>query len=178
MCLVFFLLPFPGEARKMAECKWCGKQGFLVRTDENGLCKKCEQHAPLRIIPAAAKIKLYYDAAYEAKTASSKVSKFNAAISLAEFLLPYEKKGIPTCDPLPSAIIEECNSCKDEVIVEEMQQICDKALDRVRGAKSPKGIDAACNSGIKKLLDVSSRLFDQGLVNEYKEKLEMAQRSE
>jgi hypothetical protein len=171
-----FLLPFPGEARKMAECKWCGKQGFLVRTDENGLCKKCELHAPFKIIPASMQVKLFYDSAFEAKTTRSKVTKFDTAIFYAKTLLKYEEKGIPTCDPLPSAIIKECNSCKDEVIVEEMQQICDKALDRVRGAKSPKGIDAACNSGIKKLLDVSSRLFDQELLIEYKNKLELAQR--
>ena len=162
----------------MAVCKWCGSQGFFVRTDENGLCKKCEQHAPLRIIPAAQHIKDFYDAAYEAKTVKSKTSNFDAAISQAEFLLPYEKKGIPTCNPLPSTIIKECNASKDEVIVEEMHKICAKALDRVNAAKSPKGINAACNSGMKKLLDISSRLFDQELLTEYKCKIELAQRNE
>jgi hypothetical protein len=61
--------------------------------------------------------------------------------------------------------------------VDEMQKICEKALDRVNAAKSPKGINAACNSGVKKLLDISDRLFDQGLLTECKDKLEREQRN-
>ena len=68
----------------MAVCKWCGTQGIFVRTDENGLCKKCEQHAPLRIIPAAQYIKHFYDNAHEVKTVSSKVSNFNVTLAQAE----------------------------------------------------------------------------------------------
>ena len=61
--------------------------------------------------------------------------------------------------------------------MEEMQQICTKALDRVSSAKSPKGVDAACNAGLKKIRDVSSRLFDQSLGIKYIKKIEVVQRN-
>ena len=52
----------------MAECKWCGGKGFFVRIDSNSLCKKCENHAPLRIIPSAKQVKHFIDAADVVKT--------------------------------------------------------------------------------------------------------------
>jgi len=161
----------------MAECKWCGGKGFFVRIDSNSLCKKCENHAPLRIIPSAKQVKHFIDAADVVKTTTSKITNYDTAIYYAGLILPYEKKGIPTCNPPPSDIIKQCNAFKDEVIVEEMQQICTKALDRVSSAKSPKGVDAACNAGLKKIRDVSSRLFDQSLGIKYIKKIEVVQRN-
>ena len=161
------------EGDDMAGCKWCGKEGLFVRIDSNGLCKKCEHHAPLRIIPSAKQMKHFIAAADVVKTTTSKVTNYDTAIYYAGLLLPYEKKGIPTCEPSPSNIIEQCNAFKDEVIVEELEQIFTKASDRARAAKSHKGVDAARRAGLKKVQEVSSRLFDQTLMFEYKEKLEI-----
>ena len=83
----------------MAQCKWCGKSGFLLPINKNGICFNCEKFISMdiqnqiRILNDSLKI------VKETKNINTLISRLDLIIQHSEELVKYEKKGISTTTP-------------------------------------------------------------------------------
>lgn len=142
----------------MATCKYCGKKGFFLSVDENGLCRVCSQRvfhdAEPRVRILTESIKL----AEEGKTLKTRLSRCDLVLEHAEHLLIYENKGIGTISPSPSELISEYTQYRNQVLLEEAKKTAEKAISKSEAATTPKTKATAISQGIikaKEILDES-----------------------
>jgi hypothetical protein len=109
----------------MAQCKWCGKSGFLFPVNQHGICSNCETVINMEI---QSRIRILFDSLKivgETKNIDTFISRVDLIIQHSEALMKYEKKGIPTTDrppskSPPSEIFNAFQSKRDTLIVEKL----------------------------------------------------------
>ena len=90
----------------MPTCKNCGKSGFFVVVSSNGLCEKCD---PPFVMELQNRFRIYNDSIRLIENSENPevvYSRIQLAIEILNFLLQYEKRGIPTFKPPPSTSLE------------------------------------------------------------------------
>lgn len=106
----------------MAECKWCGKNGFFLSVNSDGLCKLCEPEVR-REVYRNGKIIQDIEKLLENQTDMEiSLKRCTVIINKVREILKYEKKGIPTYTPLPSELIAEYTEKHDKIIMESMPE--------------------------------------------------------
>jgi len=155
----------------MAQCKYCGRKGFFLSVDANGLCKNCQ---PIVIMDIQQRVRILSDSinlAKNSKTFKTRLSRCDLVIEHAEALLEYEKKGIPTISPLPSKLLKEFSEYHDTIIIEEAMQIFGKAQKKAEVSTSFKTIENTYVNALLKIDEVFSFLKDKNKGIELKNKL-------
>ena len=103
----------------MGQCRYCGRSGVFLLLSANYLCKNCNPIFVKDLVERSRVIQDSIEAVSRAKKSKFKISAYDQVIANAEALLEYEKRGIPTIDPLPSSLVEEFRSIKEAVSREE-----------------------------------------------------------
>ncbi|MCK5117435.1 MAG: hypothetical protein KAR44_12615 [Candidatus Aegiribacteria sp.] len=155
----------------MAKCRSCGKKGFLMSVDENGLCRICSQKVyhdakpRVRILTESMKL------AEEGKTLKTRLSRCDLVLENAKHLLTYEKKGIGTISPSPSEIIGEFIQYRDQIVLEEAKIFADKAISKSEAASTPKTKTSALSQGLVKVREILDESQDSDIDTEIEENL-------
>lgn len=134
----------------MAQCKWCKKKGFFRSVDSNGLCTTC---APGILFDIQQRFRIVNDCmrlAQDGKTFKTRYSRCNLLLEHAEQLLKYEKQGIGTISPAPSAILDEFGILKKKIVSEELGAIVDNAKSNAEVATTVRSKLSALSKGILK----------------------------
>lgn len=154
----------------MAQCKWCEKRSFFLSVDRNGLCGVCQP----RLIEVASRLRVMVDSqklAYDGKSTATRISRCDLVIEHAEFLLEFERRGIATCNPKPSAVLAEYRALRRQVILGDARELVDAAVYKADVASSPKAKERALSAALVKLRDVVKLLDDAEDTEELEQKL-------
>ena len=154
----------------MARCKWCDKRGIFRSVDLNGLCTDC-QHLVGEIQSRARVLEQSMQLADKGKTFGTRLSRCELAIEHAEYLVRFEKKGVPTVSPSPSYILDEFRSLRTQIIVSEAEIVAERAFEKSSLASTANAKERALAAGVLKLREITQGLKKRSLVVPMEEKL-------
>ena len=100
----------------MARCKHCEKGGLFQKLNKEGLCKTCD---PVVTPDIETQVNVIYEAmhVYErAQDDPQKLSALDELLAAARHLQQYESKGLDTCSPPPTPVLEEYSGFRDELL--------------------------------------------------------------
>lgn len=138
----------------MGQCRFCGRKGFFLSVDSNGLCGNCSSGVVLDITQRTRVMGDCLRLAREGKTFATRLSRCDLLLEHAEDLLQYEKKGIPTLSPSPSEILSEFRGYRDELILEEANNVAQKAKAKSEVASTTTAKHNALASGLLKAQEI------------------------
>ena len=121
----------------MAQCKMCGKKGFLLSVSVNGLCKSCDPIVVMDIQQRGRIINDCMNLIDKSKNIDTRLSRCELLIKHAKALLEYEHKEIPTLNPSPSQLLSNYTSILTQLTQESQKtQIvicpyCNTLLDKM-----------------------------------------------
>lgn len=111
----------PAPAPRKNACRWCGKRaGWLSPLTPNGVCADCQNAIAIDV---AQRVRIIEDSSRlvdEGKKLETRLSRLDLLLEHARVLWEFERRGIPTVDPPPSAIIAEYRDKHDELILDSM----------------------------------------------------------
>lgn len=149
----------------MAQCKYCGRNGWLLQVSDLGVCSNC---APIIAMDVKQRTRIIQESEKlinNSKKLDTKLSRCEVIIEQATALLKYEQYGINVTTPLPSHVIAYTNSIKGEILISGLQGELENATMKAQVATTPK---TKINHYTKVLLKVM----------EYKNKLQNPQQVE
>lgn len=155
----------------MATCLWCNKAGFFLRVNKDGLCGNC---APIVTMEIQQRVRIIVDSfnlVTKSKTFKTRLSRCDLILEHARELKKYESAGIKTVEPCPSRIIEEYQSGRDDLIIENLDVEIDKAVTKSELASSPKTAVNAINACLLKIREARSLLNNPDKVADRQERL-------
>lgn len=155
----------------MATCLWCNKAGFFLRVDKNGLCGNCMSFVLMDVEQRARIIKESFNLLTKSKTFKTRLHRCELILEHARELKKYESAGIKTVEPLPSRIIEEYQSTRDNLIIETLDADIEKAVAKSELASSPKIAVNAINACLLKIRELRGLLNDPDKVATKEERL-------
>jgi hypothetical protein len=107
----------------------------------------------------------------EGKTFGTRLSRCDLVIEHAEHLAGFERKGVPTVSPAPSAILSEYRALRTQLILEEANTVADKAREKASVASTPKARERALAAGILKMREVAGALDDPSGITPLEQRL-------
>jgi hypothetical protein len=105
----------------MAQCKMCGKSGFLLAVSANGLCQSCNQ---AMVINVQQRIRIIKDCIKLIETSNNlqtRLSRCELLIKNVNELLKYESKGIATINPTPSQLLLKYKAIHNQLLNESIK---------------------------------------------------------
>jgi len=144
----------------MPQCKWCGKKGFFLSVHENGLCNECNTIIALDVHERARCIEDSMKYIERSKNMATRLSRCDVVLTHLEALLQYEGKGIPTIDPVPSALISEFTQQRQDIVVEGVEGKVKKSLARAKAAATTKGRIGGADKALEAIGEGRTELQD------------------
>jgi len=158
----------------MGQCRNCGKKGFFLTTDSNGLCSSCRPVVVMAVQQNSRIIEDCIRLVEEGKTAGTRLSRCDLLLERAEHLSQYEKRGIPTISPPPSQLLTTYRTRRDQIISEEIVAAVDKALQKADVASSPRAKVSAINTALLKIREIGKALSDPSQLEPHETNLRRA----
>jgi chromosome partitioning protein len=135
----------------MAHCTLCGKTGVMLTLDNHSLCRDCQNAAARKIATASEAIRDAERGLAAASSLEERLAGCRKIVELAEELIEYEEKGIPTFDPPPSSIIRKYSDRHDRLIVEHSPDAIRDTLARVQRELHPYRAIQAIGAAVRSL---------------------------
>jgi len=140
----------------MATCKYCGRRGWLLKLDNNGLCAGCQPIVIPDVMARHKAIQRSLEPANRAAGLKTRVSKCDIVVEHAKALLIYERKGIETTSPFPSEFISEYQELREAHIREAAENATETAKAKASVASSHKAKANALASGLGKIHEMGT----------------------
>ncbi len=144
----------------MAQCKNCGRKALFLSVTKNGLCKTCDAVVVMDVQQRVRIIQDSINLIEKSKITKTKVSRCDTLLEHAGALAEYERKGIPTLQPLPSQFITEYTAQRDNIICDGVTAEVDKALAKAELATSSRTSVGEANKALLKIRDAKEELED------------------
>lgn len=132
----------------MGTCRWCGKSGWFVSVNKQGLCSGCNTAITLEASQKVRIIQESKDIVMKSKKLDTKLSRLDLMLEVATDLLKYEDKGIEVIDPPPSEIIRMIQTDQQELVLAWAREQVDNILTKANLKPTPK---TKINAGTKAL---------------------------
>ena len=139
----------------MARCKFCGRGGWLARTDDDGLCDLCSRDLAVEIDSAIRVVEESLRIVSSSKKLDTILSHLGAAEGGCRSLLRYEAQGIVSTDPPPSEFLEAIAADRQGAIREWLARERTAAHVKADAATTP----ASKTRGYTKLLESIGDLY-------------------
>jgi len=135
----------------MATCKWCGKKGFFLSVDRNGLCLPCCRALKLEAESRLRVIRESQDLVNKSKKLDTVLSRIDTIIEHCDALLKYEKAGINIIEPPPSTIIKIANDSRHGAIIKSVKEEVDKHMTKAKVATTPRSQITQASKALEKI---------------------------
>lgn len=135
----------------MASCKNCGKNGFFLSVDQNGLCAECAETVwpglanDCRIVIQSGSI------IAKSKSQRTIISRCEVGLAALNRISPYERKGIPALNEPTAEIASEFRRLKAKAIENLVQEQVFLARSKQESATTPAGKLGGYTRAIDKL---------------------------
>lgn len=147
----------------MAKCRYCRRKGLFLSVDSNGLCGQCRDAVLLSITSHVRVIQESIKIAETTKKFDTKIGRLETIIAMADRLMEYHQKGIPTVSPSPPELAAKTQRILNDVVLERAQEIIDKAVDRSQTAATPTGRLSAISKAQAEIRDLARQYPTNGL---------------
>jgi len=112
----------------VAQCKWCGRKGIFLSINKSGLCKTCQPIVKAKVYRYGRMIRYSKNIVNNSNEVDERVKHCRYIVNIAQEIVKYEKKGIPTFTPLPSELIRDYTIKHDKIIMESMPEKVKESL--------------------------------------------------
>ena len=102
----------------MGQCKYCGKKGFFLSIDKDGLCRNCAPVLLLQVQQSIRVIKESEEIINKSKNMDTRISRCDTILIHLKRLIELERKGIPTLNIPPSKLFEQVINKKNKITSE------------------------------------------------------------
>jgi len=99
----------------MARCKWCQHFGLRLRLTGNGLCPNCAPVVTPEIQQHVKSIEECIRLIDASGNPAARLAKCNLLLDHASILMAYERRGIPTLNIKPSALLSNYSARRDRL---------------------------------------------------------------
>jgi hypothetical protein len=106
----------------MGQCKYCGKNGFFLSVDKDGLCRNCAPALLLRVQQSIRIIIESEDIINRSKNIDTRISRCDIILEHLKGLIEIEIKGIPTLNIPPSKLFQQVTDEKNKYISESSKE--------------------------------------------------------
>lgn len=135
----------------MASCKNCGKMGFFLKVDGNGLCPQCVE-AVLPILVNDCRIVIESGAIIQkSKNERTVISRCEVGLAALRRIAPYERKGIPALSEPASEVASEFRDRHCKAIDRLVEEQVFLARSKQESASTPAGKLGGYTKAIDKL---------------------------
>lgn len=155
----------------MGECKLCNKKGFLFFVNERGLCSNCQS---IISNETTQKIRIINDCIElidKSKNMQTRLSRCDLLLEHANTLLIYENKGIQTISTLPSELIKEYTTMRDQIVLDSVTIDVEKLLNKAEISDTPRTIINEINKAILKIREGKKELLDQSKLDQIEQQV-------
>ena len=102
----------------MAKCRRCARSGWTIRTDSTGLCRTCGTTIQADVQGTLARVKASLVYLRCARTPDSILEICDASLKALSPLLDYERRGLVSVTPKPSALVAMLTAKRNEALAE------------------------------------------------------------
>jgi|GEM_PF-1710381 hypothetical protein len=102
----------------MGQCKYCGKKGFFVSIDKDGLCRNCAPILLMQVQQSIRVIKESEDIINRSKNVDIRISRCDTILIHLKRLIELEQKGISTINISPSKLFQQVTNERDKILSE------------------------------------------------------------
>jgi len=155
----------------MAKCKYCGRSGLFLSVTREGLCKTCH---PIVAMDVGQRGRIINDSVRlieESKKLDTQISRCNLLLEHAAALAEYEKRGIPTVKPPPSALLREYTERRDELILQGLEAVVETAQARASVATTTKPKINQLSKALLKVREYKTKTSDPASLDALETKL-------
>ena len=99
----------------MGQCKYCGKKGFFLSIDKDGLCKNCAPVLLMQVQQSIRVIKESENIINRTKCIDTRISRCDTILIHLKRLIEIERKGIPTLNIPPSKLFEKVTNERNKI---------------------------------------------------------------
>lgn len=125
----------------MGQCKYCGKKGFFLSVDKDGLCRNCAPALLMQVQQSIRVIKESEDIINRSKLIDTRISRCDTILVHLKRLIELEQKGIPTLNILPSKLFQQVTNERNKILSENMKGKPVKDENKQGKAKDKDEID-------------------------------------
>ena len=144
----------------------CGRKGFLLSVNANGLCDSCNRIVVLDVQQRGRIIKDCVKLVAKSKNMKTRLSRCDLLVEHARALLKYERKGIQTISPPPSQLLREYTAMRDQIVLEGITTEVEKALTKAEIATTPRTSINEANKALLKIYEGKKELRDHTKLNQ------------
>lgn len=144
----------------MGQCKYCGKKGFFLSVDKDGLCKGCAPALAMQVQQSARVIKESNDIINRSKKIATRISRCDTILDHVERLIELEQKGIPTLNISPSELRQTFTDERDRILFEGTKDEVEKLLTKAELATTTKTSINNANNAFLKVLEAKKEISD------------------
>ncbi len=102
----------------MAKCRRCARSGWTIRTDPTGLCRTCGTTIQADVQGTLARVKAALVYLRCARTPDSILEICDSSLKDLSPLLDYERRGLVSVTPKPSALVAMLTAKRNEALAE------------------------------------------------------------
>jgi hypothetical protein len=105
----------------MGQCKYCGKKGFFLAVDKDGLCRNCAPALLMEVQQSIRVIKESEGIINRSKSIDTRISRCDTILVHLKRLIEIGQKGIPTLNIPPSKLFQQVTNERNKILSENMK---------------------------------------------------------
>ena len=156
----------------MAKCLYCEKKGWFLKLTANGLCDRCDAMVAMDVTQRSRIIDDCIGLVNEGKTHKTRVSRCALLLEHTAALTNYERRGIATITPSPSALHAQYKRRSDELVIEEATAQVRNALAKADVAVTTRAKVNAASKAVLKLRELADDISDPEQLGEFERQLQ------
>lgn len=135
----------------MASCRNCGKKGFFLAVDQNGLCAECAETVLPGLVNDCRIVIESGSIISKSKNQRTIISRCEVGLAALQRITPYERKGIPALTASVAEVAFEFRNHKAEALEKLVQEQVFLARSKQESATTPAGKLGGYTRSIDKL---------------------------
>jgi len=143
----------------MAECRFCGHSGFLVRTDKNGLCRRCSAVAEIELTQVVAELDAAQEHLHYSRSTRKRLADCERMLELLALVRDkYELKGIFILKPVTAEWVAEIHSWREPIIIEGVTVTAESAFEKAFASTTVKVASRHLQHAAQAVADAQAQL--------------------
>jgi len=139
----------------MGQCITCGQKGMLLRTDQAGLCKQCQDSVYPQVQEHLSKVHEAEHAFGQSQGWKQELQACDQAKQALEELSRWESKGIRTGLPQPADhMLRQIQAMRQQFVEKGVAQAYENADRNIHATKSPEERVAAAKAGLDEISSI------------------------
>ena len=158
----------------MGECKYCGRNGWLLPISPLGVCYNCH---PMVLMEVSQKSRIIIESEkiiQKSKNLDVQLSRCDLIVEYANALIKYEKCNIETVKPRPSELVSKYTNEKEYIILKGLQTRVIDDNQKVRVSQSPKSKINIYTKTLLKIMEYKGRMKNPSKLDVIESDVKMA----